>query len=254
MADDAPRKRTPQRKMTDADKKTLAEILQREDVKVDGKIHIPTVEKLTGLTYQTIYGFIKKLPYLAAQLAEANPGKLVPTEAEIIDPPEPPSNTVTVSREEFERAQALFRQQKKMTSADWVAHNLTDAEAARMVKLSKTGTIPLFPLTQMINGGLIKLVIGCQEYLEADLEKILKNALPAEKDKDGDLVDDGKVQREWRYSFNAGVKLLNEVQKSMFQNQAILIKAAKDMKAMQGEGKDPKKGVYQLPPTTETGT
>ena len=41
-------------------------------MRVDGKLHLPTVATISGLTYQTVYGYVMKQGYLAAQVAETD--------------------------------------------------------------------------------------------------------------------------------------------------------------------------------------
>lgn len=244
----APSPRRAQKKMTPEDKLKLDAILKRPDVRIDGKLHLPTVVTLTGLSYQQVYGFVRSNNYLAAQVKEINPSTILPNDGDLIDPP---PAVVTISDAEFARAEALHRQQRKMLSADWVAQNMTQEEADRMERLGKIGRSPLLELTNVLNGGLIKLVIGMHGFLENDLVKIQKQSLPPEVDKEGVPVEDGKIQRDWRQTFYNGVRILNEVQKSMFQNQAMLLKSAKEMKALGGGDKPPEKGVFEMPALSE---
>lgn len=242
------KRRTPQKKMTDEDKATLIEILKRPDARVDGKIHIPTIAAMTGLTYNQITRVVDSDPYFKAQKGEVNPGKVVPTEADLIDPPASlvPMG-VTISQDDFERMRALFRQQKKMLSGDWVGLGLNQDMGDKIEKLAQLGSAPLYPLISAIHGGLIKDFMFLQQTLELDAEHISANQLPGELDAKGIPVEDGKVQREWRYCWYAGYKLLMELQKSLHQNQAMLVRAMKDLKAVAPDAKKPEKGVYEVP-------
>jgi hypothetical protein len=248
MADEpqAPEERPKRRahlKMTEADKALLKSVLLRPDARVDGKIHVPTIARLTGLTDTQVRSFMKHDTYWRAQQAEVNPDTVVPSESELINAPAQPPGII-MSPDDFAKAQAILRQQRKMVTKDWEGLGMDEAMAKRMERLSRMGGAPLLPVIQMLYGGLLKHVATLDEVLENDAANIKANQLPAEVDKEGAPVEDGKVQREWRYVWYAGYKLHLELFNSMQKTQAMLAKIARDMKDLQNANKSPEKGVF----------
>lgn len=237
-------RRAPQKKLTEADKLAIIETCRREDVKKpDGSIDISLVARLTGKSYGCVERLVGRDPYLRTLRAEANPEKLIPRESELIDTPRAPQGII-VTQEEFDRAQALLRQQRIMTAGDWEQHGMTPDMAQRLEKMNRMGKVPLLHLTQMAMGGLLKDVANLDEILDGDAEKIKGHLLPAETDKEGMPVEDGKVQREWRYNYYAGIKLRLEIFNSMQKTQAMLVRVMKDMQAAGMNGKPAEKGVF----------
>jgi len=109
------KRRAPQKKMSADDRARLLEILKLPSARVNGKIDAPAVAALTGLSYQQVIAVIRKDRYLHAQVAEANPDSVATSEADAMDAPAHAApGGMFISNEDFERAQALFRQQKKL--------------------------------------------------------------------------------------------------------------------------------------------
>lgn len=236
--------------MTDDDKVRLRELLLRPDMRVNGKISVSMAMKMTGLSYNAIMGFMRRDPYLHAQVAEANPGKLVPEENELIDAAVPAvQGGMMITKDEWDKAQAVLRQQRKMLASDWKGLGMDDAMAQRMENLSRMGTAPLLPVMNMLYGGLIKHVASLDEVLERDSQRIKDNLLPSELDKEGMPAEDGKVQREWRYCWYAGYKLHLELFNSMQKTQAMLARVMREMQALGMGAKPEAKGVFEANPS-----
>lgn len=233
--------------MGDADIAQLNDLLKRPECRVDGKIHIATICRLTGLTYNQVRRFIARDPYVEAQLGNIVPEKIVPNESELINPTNQPPAGVLMSPQDFAKAQALLRQQRKMVAKDWGALGMDDNMAARMEKLSTMGGAPLLPVIQMLYGGLIKHVATLDEVLEGDAERIKNDLLPAETDAEGQPAEDGKVQREWRYCWYAGYKLHLDLFNSMNKTQAMLARMMREMRDLGLNAKPPEKGVFEAP-------
>lgn len=241
------KRRACQKRMTEADIAQLNDLLKRPECRVDGKIHIATVCRLTGLTYNQVRKFISKDPYVEAQLGNVEPDKIVPQESELINPTNQPPAGVLMSPQDFAKAQALLRQQRKMVAKDWGALGMDASMAERMEKLSTMGGAPLLPVIQMLYGGLIKHVATLDEVLEGDAQRIKDDLLPAETDKEGMPVEDGKVQREWRYCWYAGYKLHLDLFNSMQKTQAMLARMMREMRDLGLNSKPPEKGVFEAP-------
>lgn len=252
MAEDQPpaaaetrKPRAYQKKLTDADRDALRAILRRPEARVNGRIHVATVCRLTGLSQAVVYSFMRREPYFHAEVAESNPGTVAPTEDELINPKHSPPPGIMMSPDDFAKAQAILRQQRKMMAKDWAALGMDEKMAARMEKLSTVGGAPLLPVIQMLYGGLIKHVATLDEVLEGDAERIKNDLLPREVDGDGHPVEDGKIQREWRYCWYAGYKLHLDLFNSMQKTQAMLARLMREMKELGMNAKSPEKGVYE---------
>lgn len=251
MADDAPpetpgTRRRPHKKMTDADKAILADILRRPDVLVEGKIHIRTVEKITGLSYQQIYGFIQNDRYLAAQLAQADPGRLVPGEEDQIDGngTEPPTG-VMVSNSQFEEYRALIRQSKKMLAADWKALGMTEEAGKRMEHYITLGTAPTSQILRGATGQLISNLELLDRIIKKDCELILTDNLPEETTRNGEPKDPELVQREWRQTVFQGMTLQLSMFSHLHKVQALMARVMKELQLMNGGAPPAAKGTFE---------
>lgn len=252
MSEDAPkRRRAPQKKMTDADKATLVEILKRPDVRVDGKIHIQTVADLTGLSYQQVYGFVRSNRYWAAQVAEATPDKLVPTEADQIDsdPLTDPATGVTISNAQFEEYRAMIRQNRKMMAADWEKLGMTADAGARMEHYCKLGTTPTSMILRATTGQLISNLELLDRVIKADAERILNDNLPVETTKNGEEKDPEQVEREWRHTLYQGMKLQLDMFAHVHKAQALMARVMRELHLMNGGQAPTAKGTFETQAT-----
>lgn len=245
--------RAPQKKLTAADKEKLRGLFARADCqKPDGSADIALIARLSGLNYGQVYAFATRDAFQRTRRPEADTGKLVPNEAGMIEANDasgtPPG--VTITHEQFSEIQSVLRQQKRMVAKDWEALGMTEDMAERVEKLTKMGKAPMIHVVGMLYGGLIKHATMLDEILETDAKKIRENSLPQELDKEGMPVDDGKVQREWRYTWYAGAKLNLDIYNSLHKTQAILARVMRDMKDL-GVKKPDEKGVFEMPAVAE---
>lgn len=233
--------------MTEANDAALAEIFKRADVRVNGKPKVSLIAKLAGLTDQQVYAFLRRHPYWRAQVAEVNPDNVAPKEPDLIDPVVPPPTTgITITPDEFAKMQALLRQQKKMQAKEWHELGMDEGMAQRAETLNKLGAAPLIHVTQTLYGGLIKDTMILDRQLEADAERIRANSLPGEFDRDGEPVEDGKKQRDWRYCYYAGVKLRLEIYNSILKTQGMLARLMAEMNRAGLGAKPGEKGVFEV--------
>lgn len=250
MADAMPpekKRRAPQRKLTDADKSVLIEILKRPDVRVDGKIDIPTIAKLTGFTYAAVYGFISSDRFLHAQLAEVDSGKLIPAESDLIDsnPPADPPTGITISNAQFEEYRSMIRQQRKMMAADWAKLGMTEEAGKRMEHYGNLGTAPTSMILRATTGQLISNLELLDQIVKADCERILTGRLPKEEDGKGVLRDPNLVEREWRHTVYSGMKLQLDMFSHVHKVQALMARVMADLIKLNGGSKPQEKGTYE---------
>lgn len=237
------RRRKPQRKLTDADRAALLEVLKRADIRVEGKIDLPMVAKLTGLTYGQVYNFVRSDRYWHAQVAEADVGKLEKDEAELMDSDEPPTGVV-ISNAQFDQYQALIRQGKKMLAGDWEKLGMTPEAGERMEHYCELGTAPTAMVLRSMTGQLISNLEVLDRVLKADAERILTGKLPQEQGKDGEPRDPDQVEREWRLTLFKGMKLQLEMYAYAHKTQAIMARVMADMRKMNGGQAPTAKGTF----------
>ncbi len=246
---DGPRRR-PQRKLSAEDKAALVEVLQRPDVKVGGKIHIPTVQKLTGLSYGCIYNFIRADSYWHAQASEADASKLVPDEGGVVDrPPLPPG--VTLTDAQFREYQALIRQNEKFVKCDWEALGMNKEAGERMKHYMTLGMAPTSGILGASTGQLISNLSLLDRIVKADVERVLQDNLPAEFDGNGQPRDKQDVQREWRHTVFSGMKLQLEMFSHLHRVQAMMARVMRDLQAISKPGDNKPKGVFSGMPVAE---
>lgn len=244
MPEETTSTRKPRKRLSAESRAQLIELFKREDLRTaQGKLDIPTIAKLTGASYQQVLYAARGDPYWHSQVSESDPSKQEPDETDLIDPPKPPGG-VFITDDDFAKYQAILRQQQKMLTKDWEALGLDPVMAARVEKNSRIGGAPMLPVIGMLYGGLIKHAAFLDEVLELDAAKIKNKMLPEEKDKAGAPVEDGKVQREWRYCWYAGYKLNLEFYATLHKTQAILARVLRDMRNSGFSGSKPQLGVF----------
>lgn len=257
MESDAPKepapgpepRRRPQKKMTEADRAILTEFLQRPDARVNGKIHIPTVAKMTGLSYQQVYGFLRGDRFWAAQVAEVQPDKLVPTETDQIDADldDKIATGVTISNAQFEEYRAMIRQNRKMLAADWSALGMTEEAGKRMEHYTKLGTTPTSMILRATTGQLISNLELLDRVIKADCERVLTNNLPEETTRNGEPKDPELVEREWRHTIFQGMKLQLDMFSHVHKAQALMARVMRELHLMNGGAAPAKKGDFEMP-------
>lgn len=236
------RRRRAQQKLTDAGKAALIEILKRPDVRVDGKIDVTTVAKISGLSYGQVYGFIRSDRYWHAQVGEADVGKLEPTEADQAD--SEPSVGVTVSNAQFEEYRALIRQNRKMLAQDWKSLGMTEEAGKRMEHYGMIGTAPTSMVLRVMGGQLISNLELLDRVIKADAEMILTGKLPEEAGANGEPKDPEQVEREWRHTLFKGMKLQLEMYGYAHKMQALMARVMSDLRKMNGGQAPAAKGEY----------
>lgn len=234
--------------LTDADKESLRAILRRDDVRIDGKIHVPTVESLSGLSYGCIYNFIKNDPYWAAQTSEAKPDAHLSKEADLVDgePPDP-SLGITISDTQFKEYQAMIRQARKMMAGDWQALGMSEEAGKRMQHYGTLGAAPTGQILRVTTGQLISNLELLDRIIKADCERILNDNLPEEKMKNGDPRDPEEVEREWRQTVFNGMKLQLDMFSHVHKVQALMARVMRDLHLMNGGAPPPAKGTFEMP-------
>lgn len=246
------RRRAPQQKLTAADKAALVEVLKRPDVRIDGKISVPLVETLTGLSYGCIYNFLRSARYWHAQVGEADAGKLVPAEADQIDSDNIPTS-VAISTAQFEEYRAMIRQNRKMLAADWEKLGMTAEAGARMEHYGAIGTAPTGMVLRVTTGQLISNLELLDRIIKADCERVLTGKLPEEKTNSGEPRDPEEVEREWRHTVFAGMKLQLDMFAHVHKVQAVMARVMKDLYLMNGGSAPKAKGEFdaQTTPVSE---
>jgi hypothetical protein len=243
ITNDGKRRRTHQRKLTDADKVALIEVLKRPDVRVNGKLDVTTVARMTGLSYGQVYAFIRSDRYWHAQVAEADVGKIVATENEQIDTAIPVG--ITISNAQFEEYRALIRQNKKMLGADWEKLGMTEEAGKRMEHYATIGTAPTGMVLRVTTGQLISNLELLDRIIKADSERVLTGKLPEEKDKNGEPRDPEQVERDWRYMVYSGMKLQLDMFSHVHKVQAVMARVMKDLYLMNGSSAPKPKGEFE---------
>lgn len=242
-ADGKPR-RARQKKLSEDDKKALLEVLKRPDVRVDGKIDVGIVAKMTGLTYGCVYSFIRSDSYWHAQVGEADVSKITPTDADLVDPGEPPTG-ITISNAQMEEYRALVRQNRKMLAADWVKLGMTEAAGARMEHYLTLGAAPTGQILRVTTGQLISNLELLDQIIKADCERVLTGKLPDEKTKSGESRPDDEVERDWRYMVFSGMKLQLDMFAHVHKVQALMARVMKELRNMNGGQAPAAKGTYE---------
>lgn len=240
-------RRKSQDKMGEEQKKELRELCMRPDLRLNGKIHIPTLEKVTGFSYGKIYGFINNDKYLNAQLADANANNLVPVEGDAIDGdmPKLPPGMIHVTKEQFDEYEKLMRQNRKMLAGDWEKLGVDPEDAGRMEHYTTLGAAPMSGILRLFSGQLLSNANILDRVIKDDAERILRGTLPPENDKEGLPRDEGDVQREWRYTLFAGMQLQLQITSHIHKIQALAARVMADMQKL-GGGKSPEsKGNFQ---------
>jgi hypothetical protein len=248
MADEETQGKKPKQRMSEADRATLLEILKRPDCQINGEIDIPTVSRLTGLTYQTIYGFLKSDRYLKAKLREADPDKNKVVETELVDrKPQHtlPMEVMTATAAEFQEAAAIRAQNLKMLAGKWQELGMTPAQAERAEAYCKLGNAPTHGVLRYVGGQLISNLSLLDEIIKADTEKILNGNLPPEMDAKGNPKDRDVIERDWRYMVYAGMQLQLQMFSHLHKSQAILARVAADMQKLLGQKKGDEKGDFE---------
>lgn len=218
-------RRAPQRKMSDEEKSQIRDTLARPDV----NYNISVCSQLLGLNYGAVESFVRRDPHLAAMIPEKSAEPMVPSESDIIDRPPLPPDAVLLSASEFEQYQKLMRQSRVMLAKDWEAAGLTRAQGERMENYAKIGSSPIGQVIRSSHGQLITHMAMLGEVIEKDGKMILEGKIPEEHKADGTPKDKDMVEREWRYSLYAGMKLQMDMFVHMNRIQAMMAKAMKDM-------------------------
>lgn len=240
------RRRAPQKKMTAEDKAALLEMLKRPDVRVDGKVDIPTVARMTGLSYQAVYGFIRSDRYWHAQVNEVDVGKLAVTEANLVDSDsaDPPTG-VTVSNAQFEEYRAMIRQQHKMLAGDWQKLGMTEDAGKRMEHYITLGAAPTGQILRATTGQLISNLELLDRIVKADGERVLTGKIPQEIGKNGEAREPEEVERDWRYMVFAGMKLQLDMFAHVHKAQALMARVMKELRLMNGGQAPTQKGSFE---------
>lgn len=241
------KRRARQNKMTEDDKAKLLEILKRDDVRMNGKLHLPTVANLTGLTYAQVYGFVRAQPYWAAQVGEANPGKLIPSEADQVDNDDETETGITISDAQFREYQAMIRQNRKMLAADWQSLGMTAEAGKRMEHYVTLGTTPTSQILRASTGQLISNLELLDRVIKKDVEMVLQDNLPDEFDKDGNPKDREQVERQWRQTIYQGMKLQLDMFSHVHKAQALMARVMRDLHLMNGGSAPAAKGSFEMP-------
>jgi hypothetical protein len=228
--------RKPRKLLSEEDKKALLAILQRPDVRVDGKIHTATVCRLTGLSASTIYTFLKSDRYLNAQLAEVNPDTVQTTEVELIDRDEAPTlplSAVNFQEKDLEEARALHNQELKVLAKDWEALGMTPEQGKKWEAFCRLGKAPTYAILRGVGGQLISDLTTLDEIIKQDADMILGKNLPVEKKANGEERPADAVARDWRYCVYQGMNLRLNMFAHLHKSQAILAHVARDLQALQ---------------------
>lgn len=236
-----PSTRAPQKRLSDKDRAVLLELLKRPDVRVDGKIHVATVCRLTGISPGTIYSFLRSDRYLQAQLKDVTPDKLVPDEADQIDrSPEPtmPLAVVNFTAGDVAEHNAIRQQNLKVARRDWEALGMNPEDGEAWEKHCRLGSASMYATLTGVGGQLIGNLTILDQILKNDGKMILDGKLPPELNARGLPRDREEVERDWRYSYYAGLNLQLQIFSHLHKNQAILARVAADMKRL-GAGKKP---------------
>jgi hypothetical protein len=242
-------RRRPSRRMSDEDRKVLLEICQRPDCRdSNGKIHVATVARLTGLGTGAIYGFLERDSYLRTQLGEVEPDKLMPTDVDQIDRPQQP--TLPLAMVNFDARQvaqgtAIRRQEMKMLKEDWVALGMTEEQGKKWTEYCNLGAAPTMAVIHGTGGQLISNLQLLDEIIKGDAEKILQKKLPVELDKKGEARDSDEVERDWRYMVFAGMQLQLQCHQALHKTLAMLAKTAADMQRINAGSKPEDKGHFE---------
>lgn len=246
MAENAPadasgtppeRRRKPQNKLTDADKELLREVLRRDDVRVEGKIHVPTVCRVTGLSPGCVHNFISRDPYWAAQTTEAKPDAHVPAETDQIDraaPPTVPPEGILLTDAQFKEYQAMIRQQRKLLTKDWQALGMTEEAGQRMEHYGTIGTAPMGGVLRVMTGQLISNLELLDRIIKGDCERVLTGKIPEEIGKNGEARDKEEVERDWRYMVYSGMELQLKMFSHAHKVQALVARVMSDLRKMNG--------------------
>lgn len=245
------RRRAAQRKLTAADKAALVEVLKRPDVRVDGKIDVKTVATLTGLSYGQVYAFVRSDRYWHAQVAEADPGRIAPSEIDQIDAPAA-AHPVLLTDGQISEYQSLLRQQKKMLAADWEKIGMTPEAGVRMEHYGNMGTAPTGMLLRAATGQLISNLDLLDQVIKKDAEMIILGRLPAEVDGKGEPRDSEQVERDWRYALYAGINLQLNMFAHLHKMQALVARVMADLQKLNGAKANPNKGFFEAQGTPAT--
>lgn len=249
---ESPKRRVPQKKLSDEDKAKLLEILKSPAARVNDKIDIPSIAALTGISYAQIYNFIRSDRFWHSQVAEVDGGKLQATENVQVDsdPPADPNAGVLVSPTQFAEYQAMIRQQRKMLKADWEALGMTAEAGARMEHYGRLGTTPTGMILRATTGQLISNLELLDRVIKSDCERVLTGKLPAQVGKDGEEVDPELIERQWRHTIYEGMKLQLSMFSHVHKVQALMARVMADLSKLNGAGKAPEKGVYETEPAS----
>lgn len=230
--------RAPRRVLSDEEKMIVRETLKRPDV----KYNISLTAKLLGLNYGQVEAFVRTDPWLAAQCPNKDASKMVPEEPDIIDRmalPDP--SLVALTKAEYETYQAFIRQNRKMLSKDWQALGIDADTASKMESYTQLGGAPIGQVIRLGHGQLIKNMMRLDNVIEMDAKMILSGEIPEELKADGTPKDPEKVEREWRHTLYAGMKLQLDMFTATNRTQALMARAARDMKAALERGQKPGK-------------
>lgn len=234
--------RKPQKKMTDTDKERLREMLRREDIRVDGKIHVPTVCRLTGLSAGCVRAFMKRDHFWAAQTSEARPDAHIPAEVDLID--RAPPEGILLTDAQFQEYQAMIRQQKKLLAKDWQALGMTPEAGERMEHYGTIGAAPMGGVLRVMTGQLISNLELLDRVIKGDCERVLTGQLPEEIDKKGEPRDKQEVERDWRYMVFAGMELQLKMFAHAHKTQAMVARVMADLRKMNGGAAPDGKGKF----------
>lgn len=251
MADDAgngapEKRRKPQQKLTEADKELLREILRRDDAKVDGKIHVPTVCRLTGLSPGCVHNFISRDPYWASQTTEAKPDAHVPKETDLVDRDAValPPGTILLSQTQWDEYQGLIRQNKKMLAKDWAALGMTEEAGARMEHYVTLGTAPVGQILRATTGQLVSNLELLDRVNKMNAERVLTGKIPEEIGKNGEARDPDEVAREWHATLFSGMDLQLKMFAHLHKAQALVARVMADLRKMNGGQAPTGKGTF----------
>jgi hypothetical protein len=231
------------------------EVLRRPDVQVDGKIHVPTVTRLTGISGATIYSFLKSDRYLKAKLKDVDASKIVPTIADQVDRPgEPtmPALPVDFSKQEMEEALAVRRQEFKALQKDWTALGMTAEEGERWEHYSKMGSAPGFAVLRGVGGQLLSNLGALQALIEKDSKAILEDKVADELGKDGKPLARSYSEREARIVLLQEIELHAKIWSHCYKNQAIMAKVMADLRRSRDAKPTVAKGEFTVREQKET--
>ena len=189
------------KKLNEADREKMREVILRPDMAVDGEPHIPTIARFLGVSYQSVYAFAKNDPYLLAKVRGSNPEKAVPTKAELVagKPLRETDMTLEARQTRTVEQQALFKQSAIITKQAWHEAGMSPEAAVMFNRNERIANQPLGSLVKVMLGGLVdqlgeldlKLIIVGDRLRNRDKSKY--GDLPTIVDKNGNDM----TELEW---------------------------------------------------------